>query len=213
MIIEQSTIKLTAVYNESKSMRYSLKRTWNDKLPSVTIIMSNAPKANDITMGDLTSLLIQNNLSVLGYGSVTCVNLFSFMCQRLDLSGSIDELTDEENLQHILQSVQETDVTIVAIGSLTRTYKKVAVYENRLFEALRNYQDKIHVLTAPDGSTGHHPLSAKLRQLGSWKITPYILLNLSPAIVDNVEVRSETPDSFMSSKRKKDDKKAIAPTT
>jgi len=201
MITEQSTIHFTAIYSDSKSMRYSLKRTWDESKKSVTIVMSNAPKADDITRGDLTSLLIQNNLSTLGYGSVTCVNLFSFMCQKLDLSGDIDRLTDDYNLQHIIQSVQDTDVTIIAIGSLTKTYKKTAVYQNQLFEALRKYQDKIHVISAPDGSEGHHPLSSKLREAGSWKIIPYILPDLLSTITDDTEVHSEIPNSSKPGKR------------
>jgi len=181
MITEKSTIDLTAVYNDKKTMRYSLKRTWDETKPSAVIICSNAPQTSDITRGDLTSLLIQNNLTTLGYGSVICVNLFCVMCQKLDLSGNVEELTDDENTQHILHWVQNTDVTIVAIGSLSRTYRKVAVHERRLFESLSQYQSKLRTIAAPDGTEGHHPLSAKLREVGSWELVPFKLPNLPPS--------------------------------
>ena len=189
-------------------MRYSLKRTWDETKKTACIIMSNAPLVEDIAKSDLTSMLIQNNLSVLDFGSVTCVNLFSFMCQKLNLSGEVKHLTDESNTQAILQAVQETDITIIAIGSLGKTYKKVAVYQNRLFNLLREYQDKIHVICAPDGSEGHHPLSAKLRETGSWELVKFKLPDPPPVEKEDSEI--QVKDSKQSiSKDKKNDKKVV----
>ena len=205
MITEESTIRITATFNEQRTHRYMLRRVWDESKPRATIIMSNASTAN-ITKGDLTSMLIQNNLAELNYGSVTCVNLFSFMCQKLDLSGDITGLTNEENTQQILQSVQDTDICIVAIGTLAKTYKKAEVYQNRLFESLREYQDKVHTIAAPCGTEGLHPLSAKLREVGSWSLVPFKLPD-----PPKVEAHNDT-DNGVSGKRKKQvshDKKVV----
>jgi len=206
MITETSTINFTATFSDCKTMRYSLKRTWNESKKTACIIMSNAPLVEDITKSDLTSMLIQNNLSSLDYGSVTCVNLFSYMCQKLDLSGDMKGFTDESNTEVILQAVQETDITILAIGSISRTYRKVALYENRLHNLLRDYQNKIHVIAAPDGSEGHHPLSAKLRESGSWELIKFKLPDSPPSEKENTEAQDK--DTKQSTgKDKKNEKK------
>jgi len=177
VLIEETTIRITATFNEERTHRYMLRRVWDESKPSAVILMSNASTA-DIIRGDLTSMLVQNNLADLGYGAVTCVNLFSLMCQKLDLSGNIGDLTDDENTRQILEAVKESDITIIGIGSVARTYKRVALYQNRLFNQLRQYQSKIHAISAPDGTEGLHPLSAKLREVGSWTLVPFQLLEL-----------------------------------
>ena len=182
MITDESTIRITAMFCDQRKHRYLLRRVWDKSKPSATVIMSNSSTA-DITKGDLTGLLIQNNLSALGYGSASFVNLFSFMCQKIDLSKDVNiaELTNADNEKQILQSVQDTDICVVAIGSLTSTYKRAAAYQSRLFDLLRKFQNKVHVIAAPDGSEGLHPLSAKLRAHGSWALVPYKLPNPLPA--------------------------------
>jgi len=186
MITEENTIKITATFSDDRKHRYSLRREWGngDTAKTATIIMSNASRA-DLTRGDLTSLLVQNNLSALGYSSVTCVNLFSFMCQKLDLLKDVNvaELTNEDNEKQIVQAVKDADICIVAIGTLSKTYKRARVYQDRLFSLLREFQDKIHVISAPCGTEELHPLSGKLRADGSWTLTPYKLPD--PAPVDN----------------------------
>jgi len=176
MLTESSTIHITATFNEDRTHRYALRREWDSSKKSACIIMSNASKA-DITKGDMTSLLIQNNLAALGYGSFICVNLFSYRCQKLDLSKSVDitALTTSDNEQQILQAVKDSDICIIAIGTLAKIYKRAALYQNRLFGLLREYQDKIHVIAAPCGTEGLHPLSGKLRADGSWTLVPFKL--------------------------------------
>jgi hypothetical protein len=128
------------------------------------------------------------------------------MCQKLDLSGDMKGFTDESNTEAILQAVQEADITILAVGSISKTYRKVAVYENRLYELLRDYQNKIHVIAAPDGSEGHHPLSAKLRESGSWELIKFKLPDPLPIEKENTEVQDK--DTKQSTgKDKKNDKK------
>jgi hypothetical protein len=206
VVTETNTISITATFNEQRNHRYTLRRVWDESKPTATIIMSNASKAS-VLQGDLTSMLIQNNLVALGYGAVTCVNLFSFMCQKLDLSGNIEDLTNDENTQQILQAVKDSDVCIIGIGSLSKTYKKASVYQNRLFEHLHQYQDKICVIASPDGSEGHHPLSAKLREFGSWELVPYKLPDPPPTDKKDIDAPSGTVNPSMSGKSKRNSKK------
>jgi hypothetical protein len=174
---EETTIRIMATFNDDKTHRYTLKRIWDESKPSAAILMSGSSTA-DIIKGDLTSMLIQNNLAALNYGSVTIVNLFSFRQNKLDLSGDINDLTNEENTEQILQAARESDVFIVAIGTLASTYRKVAVFQSKLFERLREFQPKLHTIEAPDGSQGLHVTCSKLRQAGTWRLVPFILPEL-----------------------------------
>ena len=215
MITESTTITITATFNEERTHRYKLCREWSNEKTNktATIIMSHASSA-DILRSDLTSMLVQNNLINLGFKSVNMVNLFSCIChQKLDLSGDISTFTNEENLQTILQCVQDTDVTIIAIGSLATTYKKVEAYQQRLFDLLRkqNCLDKIHVITAPDGTEGLHPLSAKLRASGSWTLTKYTLPDPPP--IETTEVKTGKGKAGKKNDKPNDNKVIpIAPT-
>jgi hypothetical protein len=187
MIHEENIIKISACFNDERTHRYKLTRTWSDdpSLRTATIIMSHASSA-DVVKGDLTTLLVTNNLASLNFRAFTTVNLFSrITSEKLDLSGRIEDFTNDENMKQILQSVQETDVTIIAIGSLANTYKKVRIHQNRLFDLLRDNgcQDKIFTIAASDGTEQLHPLSGKLRRTGSWKLVEFVLP--SPPIENN----------------------------
>jgi len=208
MITEENTIRITATFNEEKTHRYSLRREWDSTKKSACIIMSNSSNA-DVMRGDLTSLLIQNNLASLDYGAVIAVNLFSYRCSKLDLSKDVDitQLTNTDNEQQIVQAVKDSDITILAIGTLTKTYKRALPYQNRLYDLLRDYQDKIHVIAAPCGTEGLHPLSGKLRADGSWTLVKYKLPE-PPKPEDSTDMDNVTI-SGKGKKQAKQDKKVI----
>ena len=212
MITEENTIRITATFNEERTHRYSLRREWDSTKGTACIIMSNASSA-DVTKGDLTSLLIQNNLSALGYGAVIAVNLFSYRCLKLDLSKDVDisGLTDSDNEQQILQAVKDSDITILAVGTLCNTYKRALPYQNRLYDLLREFQDKVHVIAAPCGTKGLHPLSGKLRADGSWSLVKFTIPD-PPAEKSDAEAddgKQTTGKGKKSDKQAKHDNKVI----
>lgn len=172
MKTEESIIKTQAIFNKDKTHRTLLKKTWNEEQPTAAILMTNPSKA-DILVLDFTTMFTVNNLSALGYGSVSIVNLLSHMTTKLDLKGDLDNLTNEENIAQILRTASETDIFIVAMGRIAETHKKVGAYQHKLFEKLAQYEDKIHTIAAYDGTENLHPLSPKLRS--SWTIIPYKL--------------------------------------
>ena len=214
MIIEEGNIRITATFSEDRTHRYSLRREWwdDDSKPTATatIIMSHASGA-DIVKGDLTtSVLIQNNLAALGYRAVICCNLFSRITSdgKLDLSGDISDFTNEDNTHVTLQAIRETDICIIAIGSLSTTHKKVAVHQYRLFDMLRaeGFQDKIYTISAPDGSEQLHPSSGKLRAAGSWKLIPYALPSPPPTNKELVDAPADMNNMTKLSRAKKSNK-------
>ena len=215
MITETNTISITATFNEERTHRYSLRREWDSSKKSACIIMSNASNA-DVAKGDLTSLLIQNNLAALDYGAVIAVNLFSYRCSKLDLSKDVDitTLTNKDNEQQIVQAVKDSDITILAIGTLCKTYKRALPYQNRLYDLLRDYQDKIHVIAAPCGTEGLHPLSGKLRADGSWELVKFKLPDpIKPEANTDMDASTTSDKGSKQAKQNKQDKKVIPLTT
>lgn len=204
MIIEESIIKTQAVFNQDKTHRILLKKTWNEGQPSTTILMTNPSTANIYTL-DFTTMYCINNLSALGYGSVSIVNLFSRMTTKLDLKGDLDELTIAENTEQIIRSASETDIFIVAMGKIAVTHKRVGVYQYNLFEKLRQFQDKIRTIAASDGTENLHPLSPKLRT--AWTIIPYLLPSPPKENVGEAQAEAETGTTANADKSKKSAKK------
>lgn len=187
MKTEEGIVKTLAVYKD-ETHRLLLKKVWDEDLPSVAICMSNAGVAPSIYHSDYTSMFCVNSLSALGYGSVSIVNLFSYMTKKLDLSGDLANLTCAENMEQILQAAKECDIFIWAVGSITNIYKKVAVYQLSLFNKLCSYQDKIHCIADYNGKELLHPLSPSLRNK-PWTLVPY---KLPVLIVEKKEIETQT---------------------
>lgn len=72
----QTKLETAAVFSEDGAKRYLLKKYWDGKKPSLTVIMLAPSEASGIVL-DNTTLLVLNNASRLGYGSVSIVNLFA----------------------------------------------------------------------------------------------------------------------------------------
>ena len=128
---------------------------------------------------DYTTLFTVNALSALDFGSVSIVNLFSRMTNKLNLSSNLDDLTCPENHKQILSVAEACDVFILAIGSVTDTYRKVRPYRDKIFQLLAPFQDKVHVIENEAGQRGLHPLSPSLRNK-PWTLVPFALLQPEP---------------------------------
>lgn len=184
MIIEESTVKTCAIYNDAnKKHRVSLTKSWNNELPSAAILMCNA-SSSDIIRQDYTTMFCINSLSELGYGSVTIVNMFSFMTSKLDLKMAINELSCDENTEYIIRAATECSAFIIAIGSVSSSYKVAADYMYNLFEKLHQYANKIHTIADASGKTCQHPLSPSLRNK-PWQLVPYQVPSPPPIVEKN----------------------------
>ncbi len=160
---EKSIIRTEALYNDEKTHRYSLKKSWDNSKPSASIIMiSPSSRANEIAM-DVTSLYVVNNCYQLGYGSVEILNLYS----KLDADPFEN---DSENNEWILKSCQKADKVILAWGK-GQTQKAV---DNRIQEVLKllePFRDKLYEIADSSGKHGFHPLGATVRL--KWNLIPF----------------------------------------
>lgn len=97
----KSTLETEAVFSDDEQHRYLLKKTWDRKRSTCTII-TMYPHLDGILSLDLTTVLILNQLSASNeYGSVYLVNLFS-------------NIKTPENLKHIKEPYDKhTDIHIM----------------------------------------------------------------------------------------------------
>ena len=159
-----TTLTTEAVFDDTSTKRYLLKKTWDTTLPSLTIIMLAPSIASGVAM-DSTTTLVLNNASALGFGSVSIVNLFATLG---DFSLSKAEPEDPENLKAILSEAKDADVIIYAPGV---GKNKLQVFQERstqVLTALRPYEKKLKCLTSATGKARLlHPLCPAVR---SWHI-------------------------------------------
>ena len=161
-----------AVFNQANTKRYLLKKSWNESLPKLAIIMLAPSIASGIELDSTTSLVL-NNASALGFGSVSIVNLFATIGTNLNEL----EPEDPENLDAILSAVQATDVVIYAPGV---GKAKLQVFQERakqVLEALRPYESKLKCLTSPSGKPNLHPLCPAARY---WRLAELRIDELLP---------------------------------
>ena len=95
-VIQKSSLRTEAVFNDEMTHRYILKKEWNKNKPKATIVMINPSSANEMEI-DMTTMNVINNLNRLDYGAVDIVNLFSLICPKISMKYSMSELVDVDN--------------------------------------------------------------------------------------------------------------------
>jgi hypothetical protein len=161
MNIITTTLTTEAVFDDSCNKRYLLKKSWDNTLPTLAIIMLAPSIASGVTM-DSTTNLVLNNASELGFGSVSIVNLFATLG---DFTLSSAESKDPENMKAILDAVKDADVVIYAPGV---GKNKLQVFQERSIQvltALQPYEKKLKCLTSASGKAKLlHPLCPAVRR-------------------------------------------------
>ena len=151
-----TTLTTKAVFSDDGTHRYSLVKTWDDTKPTLAIIMLAPSEASGIVL-DNTTMLVLNNASRLGYGSVTVVNLFARV-DDFSLRQAEDE--DTENMEAILTAAQNAEVVVYAAGVGKAQSKVFQERQRQVMTALMPYEAKLFCLTNEDGAARlQHPLS------------------------------------------------------
>ena len=170
-----TTLTTEAIFSDDSLKRYLLRKTWNESLPKLAIIMLAPSAASGIALDNTTSLVL-NNADRLGYGSVAIVNLFATL-NDFNLTQAEDE--DPENLKAILDICQNADQIVYAPGTGKAKSKVLQCRQEQVLNALRPYELKLNCLTNADGKARlQHPLSPALK---TWVLSP---LSVSELIED-----------------------------
>ena len=163
MLTEKETIKGEAIFNETRTHRFVLKRTWNKAKPQATVIMLN-PCDADSVICDTTTFLVVNNVAKLEeFGGVTIVNLFSLLTSKLSFKWYPDEdLNLPENDDYIKKAVEESSKVILAWGRAVDTNRRIEERAMHVLNLLLPYREKMFLISDGD-RVGLHPLTPAIR--------------------------------------------------
>ena len=129
-------------------------------MPSLTIIMLAPSEASGIVL-DTTTQLCLNNVSRLGYGSITIVNLFATLN---DFALHQTEEENPENLKAILEAVRKADQIVYAPGTGKAKNKVFQKRQEQVLKELAPYEVKLCCLCDDEGKAKYqHPLSPAVR--------------------------------------------------
>ena len=161
-----TTLTTEAVFSDDSLKRYLLRKTWNESLPKLAIVLLAPSIASGVSLDNTTSLVI-NNADRLGYGSVAIVNLFATL-NDFNLAHAEDE--DPVNLKAILDVSEAANLIIWAPGTGKIKSKVFQKRQEQVLNALRPFESKLSCLTNADGKARlQHPLSPALK---TWVLSP-----------------------------------------
>jgi hypothetical protein len=192
-----TTLATVAMFSDDGKKRYLLRKLWDEKMPSLAIIMLAPSEASGIEL-DTTTQLVLNNASRLGYGSVTIVNLFATL-NDFKLQQAEDE--DSENLKEILLAAKNADQVVYAPGVGKSKNKAFAQRQEQILNALRPYEVKLCCLCNESGNARlQHPLSPAVR---IWHLSPLKISELLPDSTKNKPEPKKIPKAKPTKKETK----------
>lgn len=173
-----TTLTTEAVFSKDGIKRYLLRKTWDDAKKKLAVIMLAPSKASGIEL-DSSTLLVLNNVSRLGFGSVDILNLSAVLD---DFALKESDVDDDKNLGAIVKSAESADVIVYAAGVGKVKNKVFQLLQKKVMEKLYPYEQKLHCLCNADGSSRlQHPLSPSVRV---WYLSPLRVSEL----IDDVPV-------------------------
>ena len=136
MLEETTTIRSKAIFSDDKEHRLLLRKEWDSEKPTAMVIMIN-PSTADTVNFDMTTMLVLNNVSKLGFGSVNIVNLYSRIMEKLNLRfNGDDELIHDEADEIIQQYAAMSDAIIIAWGTIGKNTLRVRERQKYLLELI-----------------------------------------------------------------------------
>lgn len=155
-----TTLTTKATFSADGNKRYLLHKEWDSTKPMLAIIMLAPSDASGIEL-DNTTLLVLNNASRLGYGSVSIVNLFATLN---DFSLSEAETEDAENMEVILAEAKKCDTLIYAPGVGKAKNQAFQQRSVQVLEQLKPYSKKLKCIGNSTGTVRLlHPLAPVVR--------------------------------------------------
>ncbi|SME51258.1 hypothetical protein BACERE00185_05671 [Bacillus mobilis] len=142
-----------ALFDESKTYRYSLKRIWDPHKGRVLFIMLNPSSANQDSE-DRTSRRCLEFAKDLGFGSLEIVNLFAYIATDREelLQVSREEAIGPENENHIIRALNGADMVIAAWGENCKYHGR----HKDIHELFKGYH--LHCLGKTNKGFPKHPL-------------------------------------------------------
>ena len=155
----KNVLRSEGIFSEDDMHRLSLKKTWNTKQPMVTVITKYLRFEGGVKV-DLTTQLIVNNASEMGYGGVYLMNLFT----NVNINDEVDDielLTHENADDYLLKAIEDSKEFILAWGS--SSFKITTHRIEEINHLLKDFSDKVKILINPSTKNISHPLNTKSR--------------------------------------------------
>lgn len=162
-MVKKSIIRTESLYNEDKSHRFSLKKSWDNSKPSACIVMISPSTNADSVCLDMTSMYTINNAYRLGFGSIEILNLYSKL--NSNPFGSCPE-----NDERMVESFKKCDKIILAWGK-GQTSKEVIFRIMEVLKLVEPYKEKAFEIADVTGKKGYHPLASSVRS--GWKLSSF----------------------------------------
>lgn len=163
MVKESKTaIDVTFLESDDGKHRYATKRVWDAESPLVTVLTLYPTNYNYVE-NDLTNFLITSNVYKLGYGGYHSVNLFS---EKLVDKKKYKYMSDDVNDEIIVNSAKDSELIILAYGSMPKKSKRVRERLDELVDLLKQkkLEKKIRTLSDEEKINCYHPLAVKARK-------------------------------------------------
>lgn len=163
MIVETETIKNEVFMDEEGAHRYLLQRTWGEPNAAIVAVITLKPGSANPLHNDLTTMLIQNHVTDMGYKGFVAINLVSGISRSNKVA---EKLSDKEIEDEVLKEVlnkKEVQQVIVGCGSMIT---KKGFPKERLKEILglltKANKEKV-VVIVDDNDKPIHPLVPSIR--------------------------------------------------
>ncbi|HDX9630586.1 TPA: DUF1643 domain-containing protein [Bacillus cereus] len=166
---KEGIMKCEVFMSDNEKYRYQLTRTWDDTKDNATIIMLNPSKA-ELFITDKTVMNVQNFLIKNNYGSMTIVNIFSYMTTNPSYLKEREEVFESENDKFIYKACKDAELIIVAWTRDKHTRRKREI-ENLIYP----FNKKVMCFQDEKGLKPRHPrdLNDKTWTLDSYPFPLY----------------------------------------
>lgn len=176
-ITQQQVLTKTAVFDKQEVNRYELTIATESKKEKSILVIGLNPASDNIQISDTTTNYIINNLVPMGYTKITLCNLFSCVCNKLKSTDMIDNQSNREYLQEVLQ--RDFNAILVGYGNTYINNKRVKEEKMYIDSVLKACNSKVFEIVDKQENYSRlktiHPLFAGQRFSGEWKLRKYII--------------------------------------
>ncbi|MGN7300360.1 DUF1643 domain-containing protein [Ferdinandcohnia sp. SAFN-114] len=126
-------MKRRAIFDPSRTYRYSMSRIWDESKKKIVFIMLNPSIANE-TADDNTTKKCITFAKKFGYGSLEIINLFAYVATDYnELKNLSREVAiGKENIDYIIRAVNSADKIVAAWGENGTIHQRNKDIENLL---------------------------------------------------------------------------------
>lgn len=211
MINQSIKLQTTFVLSDDEVKRYEITKQFLDSKGSkALLILLNASNNANLQQTDMTTNLTINNLSLMGFSTITIWNVFPQLTQKINAKQLI---LDDENFQHLETLIRkEYDTIIIGWGSSFQNNKTVIEAKSKVYNFLKDHENKVFQIVDKNGiyrGKNIHPLFAGNYFSGEWQLENFpIPKDQGTKSAENCENQKEDEATRKEGEKPKNERKA-----